>query len=238
MTTTAQVTANRRNAAKSTGPKTEPGKKIAAQNALRHGLTARDIVSFDEKDGDFAGFHEGLRAGYQPTDPVEEQLVERVAICAWRLRRAARMEKEILAAYRDQNAEGPDPKWSQWVDSAPGRLANLSRYEVALDRAWQRAHLMLERRQAQRQGEAVPAPVAIMVEGVEAIEHAAAAGAKTENYETKPISTSGDQIDRRVSISRGSPPMLPSPEAPPSPISCEGRSDGGQVFGDIVNGFG
>ena len=36
-----QIAANRRNARKSTGPRSEPGKKRASQNAFRHGLTVR-----------------------------------------------------------------------------------------------------------------------------------------------------------------------------------------------------
>lgn len=36
-----QIAANRRNARKSTGPRSEPGKKRASQNAHRHGLTIR-----------------------------------------------------------------------------------------------------------------------------------------------------------------------------------------------------
>jgi hypothetical protein len=40
MTTYRQIEANRRNALKSTGPKTETGKKTSRCNAVRHGLTA------------------------------------------------------------------------------------------------------------------------------------------------------------------------------------------------------
>ena len=39
-----QMEANRRNAQHSTGPRTEPGKKISSLNALRHGLTSRRKV--------------------------------------------------------------------------------------------------------------------------------------------------------------------------------------------------
>jgi len=39
VTSSAKARANRRNARKSTGPKTLAGKAIAARNALRHGLT-------------------------------------------------------------------------------------------------------------------------------------------------------------------------------------------------------
>ena len=53
MTSPAKIRANRRNARRSTGPKSSAGKAIAARNSLRHGLTlpvlddpsiARDIV--------------------------------------------------------------------------------------------------------------------------------------------------------------------------------------------------
>jgi hypothetical protein len=41
MTSYRQIEANRRNALKSTGPKTEAGKQASRRNAVRHGLTAR-----------------------------------------------------------------------------------------------------------------------------------------------------------------------------------------------------
>lgn len=40
MATRAQIEANRRNASKSTGPRTEEGRRVSAQNARRHGLRA------------------------------------------------------------------------------------------------------------------------------------------------------------------------------------------------------
>ena len=43
-----QLAANRANAQKSTGPKTEESKKIVSQNALRHGLTAQVTIMPDE----------------------------------------------------------------------------------------------------------------------------------------------------------------------------------------------
>ncbi len=44
MTTARQIAANCRNAQKSTGPKTPNGKAITKMNALRHGLTAQEIL--------------------------------------------------------------------------------------------------------------------------------------------------------------------------------------------------
>ncbi len=41
MTTAAQLEANRRNALRSTGPRTEQGKRRSSMNATRHGFTGR-----------------------------------------------------------------------------------------------------------------------------------------------------------------------------------------------------
>jgi hypothetical protein len=44
MTSEKQARANRRNALKSTGPKTPEGKAAVHHNALRHGLLSRDVL--------------------------------------------------------------------------------------------------------------------------------------------------------------------------------------------------
>ncbi|MFC1737810.1 hypothetical protein ACFL1G_02025 [Planctomycetota bacterium] len=51
MSTEAQILANRRNAQKSTGPRTPRGKAIVSQNAITHGLSARQAVISSESRG-------------------------------------------------------------------------------------------------------------------------------------------------------------------------------------------
>lgn len=83
-----RVQANRRNALRSTGPKTERGKRTVARNAIKHGLLAREVVitAGDGKESlkDFQDQHLGLWKFYQPVGIVEESLVETIAICWWR----------------------------------------------------------------------------------------------------------------------------------------------------------
>ena len=47
MTTALKIAANRRNAKRSTGPRTEAGKAISRRNALTHGLTSAKLVLID-----------------------------------------------------------------------------------------------------------------------------------------------------------------------------------------------
>src|SRR6516165_2514877 len=51
-----QIEANRRNAMKSTGPKTEAGKEQSRHNAVRHGLTAETVVNVLEDPEDYKAF--------------------------------------------------------------------------------------------------------------------------------------------------------------------------------------
>ena len=210
MASAAQIDANRRNAGKSTGPKSERGAAAAARNALRHGLRAEKLTCFDEDAADFAAFHDGQVAAFAPADEAEAQLVERITLCAWRLRRSARVEADMFNAFRRPNPPLRNTEVASVFDLALPRMTvmtTLSRYEVALDRALQRAQLMLERRQARRRGDIVPAPIAIDVSGMEMIQTPDAAhGAYRENFQTKPISP----------IESAMPSDAAMPSAPPA----------------------
>lgn len=176
MASEAQIAANRRNAEKSTGPKSARGKAAVGRNALSHGLTAERVICFDESEADFAAFEEGLRAALDPADPVEAQLAERIALCAWRLRRAYRVEAELFNAFRKTQPQFHDTEIATVFDCATMQMAALTRYETALDRALNQAQRLLERHQARRRDDAV-APSAPLGLG---------RAAHSENYETKP----------------------------------------------------
>lgn len=98
MPTEAQIAANRRNALKSTGPRTEAGKAATGRNALRHGLCTARTVIFEESAADFDDFAAGLRAALAPADEFEAALAERIVHIEWRLRRVWRMEAAAIDA--------------------------------------------------------------------------------------------------------------------------------------------
>jgi hypothetical protein len=204
MASEAQVAANRRNAEKSTGPKTARGKAAAARSALSHGLTAERVICFDETEADFAAFAEGLRAALDPADPVEVQLAERIALCAWRLRRAYRVEAELFNAFRKTQPQFNDTEIATVFDCATMQMAALTRYETALDRALNQAQRLLERYQAKRRDEAVAPSAARPLEP----------GVPAENYETKPIFPAESETRAEA---KPIPPPAPSQrrDAPP-----------------------
>ncbi len=96
MTTDAQIQANRRNAQKSTGPKTAEGKAVVAQNTAKNALFAHENVIKCEKQTDFDVFRDELLAGLAPIGGVETMLAERIVSLSWRLRRVERMNSEAI----------------------------------------------------------------------------------------------------------------------------------------------
>ena len=91
-----RIQANRRNALRSTAPKSARGKRTVARNAIKHGLLAREVVitagDGEENLEEFHSLLEGLWDSYEPMGVVEESLVQAIAACWWRKARAIRAE--------------------------------------------------------------------------------------------------------------------------------------------------
>jgi hypothetical protein len=96
MTSWRQLQANRLNALKSTGPRTEEGKRIARRNALRHGLTAETVIDGLEDSEDYRGFEAAVIADYDAETAVERELALRLASLLWRLRRIIAIETDLF----------------------------------------------------------------------------------------------------------------------------------------------
>jgi hypothetical protein len=95
MTSTKQTEANRRNAQKSTGPRTPEGKAAVRLNALRHGLCARTAVLPAESAEEFQQLCADLETEWHPQGRTEQYLLEQMAVAQWKAARACNMEYNV-----------------------------------------------------------------------------------------------------------------------------------------------
>ena len=96
----AKSRSNRRNALKSTGPRTVDGKARVSDNARSHGFLSRHLLVEGESPAEFAALLAELVADYQPAGVVETGLVEQVAIVLWRKARFVRAETALVSLNR------------------------------------------------------------------------------------------------------------------------------------------
>ena len=112
MATHAQVRANRRNAQKSTGPKTIEGKQLVSRNAITHGLLSNDGIFLNEDPAAFTALSENLRTQLVPVGEIEKILVDGIIWTVWRLRRVPGVEAAWHSvwryAYTTENIVGYD----------------------------------------------------------------------------------------------------------------------------------
>jgi hypothetical protein len=105
MTSFRQIEANRRNALRSTGPRTEEGERQSRRNALRRGLTAETVIDGLEDSEDYRAFETAVIADYVGQTAVERELVLRLASLLWRLRRIISIETDLLRIQSDISRE-------------------------------------------------------------------------------------------------------------------------------------
>ncbi|MDZ4796533.1 MAG: hypothetical protein SGI92_00115 [Bryobacteraceae bacterium] len=99
-----QIEANRRNAEKSTGPKTAEGRQASRANATTHGLTAKTTIYRpvrNENPQEFEAFRDALIADYKPANFREMLTIEMIAAAYKRIQRAEAWE----AAFVDGSME-------------------------------------------------------------------------------------------------------------------------------------
>ena len=137
MATLKQFEANRRNAQKSTGPKTPEGKAAVSMNALRHGLRARTVVLPGENPDEFHQLCNDLEAEWRPQSRTEQFYVEQMAVSQWKL---IRMEVVEVNIFKD--ADSPN-------NQLPG-LDRMWQAECRMERSYTRALRELERLQKSR----------------------------------------------------------------------------------------
>ncbi len=174
MATLAQLRANRRNATKSTGPRTPAGKQRSALNATKHGLTATTTVLVHEDAEAFEQLRSALHDEIAPSNTVDWMKVEMLAHQWWRMLRNARLERGMLdsrLAYFAQHEQATD-KSGDFDENLSAALHHFTRdidlmrrYSVAVERAYYRALAEVEQlRKAQNPPDpptARPQPLAV-----------------------------------------------------------------------------
>jgi hypothetical protein len=153
VTSERQILANRRNATKSTGPRTAEGKAVVAQNATRHGLLSTRLLIEGEEEAELFGLADRLRAELRPVGELEELLFARIVTSCWRLRRVPHFEAVLLG----RNDLVPVSPAQQFANYARETMTKVSRYEAQHERSLYKAMHELKRLQAARVDEAAAA---------------------------------------------------------------------------------
>ena len=167
-----QAEANRRNARRSTGPKTAAGKEVVSRNAVRHGLLSSAIYFGEDEGEDLDILRADFFSHFAPAGPLEALLVDRITANAWRLRKTLEAEACYQAHHTEKYLAGPETSsfmgtvYSniEALEAIFEQTAKLTRYESFLERSLHKSLHELQRLQAARAGVAVPLPVAVDVE--------------------------------------------------------------------------
>jgi len=152
-----RLAANRCNALKSTGPRSAVGKRIVSMNALKHGLCSARVLLEEESVDAFERLRAELIRELRPQGPIEHALFERLANCAFKLRRSRAMEQAAM----EIGFCGADPRRAthcaqrQRKDQIESiaQVATLARYAQELFSAQRKALRELRRVQFARRTE-------------------------------------------------------------------------------------
>lgn len=90
-----KLSANRKNAQLSTGPKTALGKCKSALNAVKHGIFAKELMKnvSGEELQNFEVLKLGLVESLKPKDAMQAILCEKISVDIWRLRKVLAFEQ-------------------------------------------------------------------------------------------------------------------------------------------------
>ena len=153
-----KIEANRRNAQKSTGPKTEDGKARASRNALKHGLCAESpqaAVVLEEDPAAYEAFAREMLEDLQPVGAVQRALANRIVFVAWKLQRLPEVEARFFASSegtvqhprRDESGMRKPATVAECIGEfgCNAFFGRLQMYEMRLERSFHAGLRQLER---------------------------------------------------------------------------------------------
>ena len=169
MATDRQIQANRRNARKSTGPRTPEGKAASRFNALQYGIHAESQCIPGEDPAELAALTRDYYGEYQPQGPTQRFLVDRLNLCHWLRQRYHRIQAELLGQLafeveeRSQHDESEILIGHAFLRStvvANDVVVKIFRQINANDRTYDRTLATLERLRAEAQDSKPDTPLA------------------------------------------------------------------------------
>ncbi len=116
--------ANIKNAGRSTGPRSRPGKAKVALNAVTHGLYAVHLVLPGEDAAAFDALMATWIDDWQPPTDARRLLVEQAVAHAWRLRRCLKAERARLIEQAREAVVADAREADARVAAAAGRLSD------------------------------------------------------------------------------------------------------------------
>ncbi len=156
-TSAARIAANRKNAQKSTGPRTEEGKRRVSHNAQTHGLTAQTICLAEESDDALYQLRRHMLEDLKPESEIQCQLAEQMIAGRWRLMRLWEIETDLYdQALEEDPTEAPATRRRTRAFqklAGDGSLDKLGRYEARITRDYDRALRRFNELKAQQEQE-------------------------------------------------------------------------------------
>ena len=116
-----------------------------------------------ESKDEFEQFRESLLVDLAPEGELECMLADRIVAAAWRLRRAVRIEREMLEQKPSYGDETLGKRFASDVYRG-NTYGKFARYEAHIERGLYKALHELQRLQAARQGQPVSSPLALDVD--------------------------------------------------------------------------
>src|ERR1035437_3280457 len=142
-----QIHANRLNAQRSTGPRTEEGKAASRFNALTYGIEARSLVIPGEDPTALEALALEYHQQFDPFGPLEDYLVQTIVQADWNRRRYTRVEAQIIQAQLANRDASPETPLNAFTSAAAQQVF---RRLAAEERSFFRALKELRRVQKER----------------------------------------------------------------------------------------
>jgi hypothetical protein len=215
MSTLRQLEANRRNALKSTGPRTPEGKAVVAGNAIQHGIFCQDLLAEGDDPLELERMVNGLLADIAPRNFSERFLAERIISATWRLRRLTQSEQHM----HQRIADGERQDLGE-VGKYPGEEEDQAACDKLPHRKQDKAQDCIDqRRQDWANEQLCPAGLTLALE----LERKDSQIERYSRYE-KRLEGTLHRAWRELRLLRKEGPVQP-----PSPLVGEGGGEGGEV---------